>query len=45
VQVFRRTADGRYSRAAALAAEDGDTLTTPLLPGCVIALADLFRPS
>jgi hypothetical protein len=34
-----------YDRVAELTAEDGDTLTTPLLPGCGIALHDLFRAS
>jgi hypothetical protein len=43
VQVFRLTAAGKLARAAELTAEDGDTLTTPLLPGCAIDLRELFR--
>jgi Uma2 family endonuclease len=43
VQVFRQTSDGKYERAAELAAEDGDALTSPLLPGFSLALPDLFR--
>lgn len=45
VQVFQRTDDGRYTRAAELTAEDGHTLTTPLIDGCAIDLRELFRPS
>jgi Uma2 family endonuclease len=45
VQVFRRTDDGRYTKAAELTAEDGHTLTTPLIDGCAIDLRELFRPS
>ena len=44
VQVFRPTPEGRLARVAELTAEDGDVLTTPLLPGCQIDLRDLFRP-
>ena len=33
--------DGAYAERAALTAED--TLTTPLLPGFAIPLADIFR--
>ncbi|MEM8559495.1 MAG: Uma2 family endonuclease [Bacteroidota bacterium] len=41
VQVFRLDASARrYARAAALA--NGDTLTTPLLPGWSLSLARLF---
>lgn len=45
VQVFRRADDGRLTRVAELTAEDGHTLSTPLLAGCVIDLRALFRPS
>lgn len=45
VQVFRRTDDGRYTKAAELTAEDGHSLTTPLIDGCAIDLRALFRPS
>lgn len=34
--------DGKLTRVAELSADDGETLTTPLLPGCAIALRDLF---
>jgi Uma2 family endonuclease len=43
VQVFRPTAEGRLARVVELTAEDGDVLTTPLLPGCQIDLRELFR--
>ena len=43
VQVFRPTLEGRLARAVELTAEDGDVLTTPLLPGCQIDLRELFR--
>ena len=45
VQVFRPTAEGRLARVKELTAEDGGTLTTPLLPGCGIDIRTLFRPS
>lgn len=45
VQVFRRTDEGRYVRAAELSAEEGHALTTPLIDGCAIDLRELFRPS
>ncbi len=45
VQVFRPSPEGKLTRVAELSAEDDDTLTTPLLPGCAIALRELFRPS
>ncbi len=45
VQVFRRTDDGRYTKAAELTAEDGHELATPLIDGCAIDLRELFRPS
>ena len=45
VQVFRPTAEGRLVRVEELTAEDGGTLTTPLLPGCGIDVRTLFRPT
>ena len=45
VQVFRPSPEGKLTRVAELSAEDDDTLTTPLLPGCAIALRELFRSS
>ena len=43
VQVFRPTPEGRLARVVELTAEDGDVLSTPLLPGCQIDLRELFR--
>mgnify|MGYP001160191493 FL=1 len=43
VQVFRPTLEGRLARVVELTAEDGDVLTTPLLPGCQIDVRELFR--
>lgn len=43
VQVYRRGADEKFSRAIELTAEDGGVLSTPLLPGCAIDLRTLFR--
>ena len=43
VQVLRPTLEGRLARVMELTAEDGDVLTTPLLPGCQIDLRELFR--
>lgn len=45
MQVFRPTAQARLGRVEELTAEDGGTLTTPLLPGCGIDVRTLFRPS
>lgn len=45
VQVFRPGAQRRLVRVDELTAEDGHTLTTPLLPGCTIDLRELFRPA
>ena len=45
VQVFRPSPEGKLARVAELTAEDGEVLTTPLLPGCQIALRELFRAS
>jgi Uma2 family endonuclease len=41
VKIYRRT-DDRFVRAAELSVEAGDVLTTPLLPGFSVALADVF---
>jgi len=41
VRVFRAEA-GRYAPAAVLAAETGDALSSPLLPGLTLPLAELF---
>jgi Uma2 family endonuclease len=43
VQVFGPSREGKLVRVAELSAEDGESLTTPLLPGCAIGLRDLFR--
>jgi Uma2 family endonuclease len=45
IKIARRTEDGAFRRTAELTGEDGDTLTTPLLPGFSLALADFFAPS
>ena len=45
VQVLRLSPDGRLVRVEELTAEDGGTLTTPLLPGCGIDVRVLFRPT
>ncbi len=45
VQVFRPSPEGKLARVAELTSEDGDTLATPLLPGCAIDLRELFRES
>ena len=42
VKVYRRDGD-RYVRAAELTTEQGDVLTTPLLPGPAIPLSEIFR--
>jgi Uma2 family endonuclease len=41
IEVFRRT-DGTLRVVAELSAESGDILTTPLLPGLEIPLAEIF---
>ena len=43
VTIYQRAADGTLPRAAELTAASGATLTTPLLPGLAVPLADLFR--
>ena len=45
VQVFRPSPEGKLTRVVELSAEDDDTLTTPLLPGCAIGLRELFLSS
>lgn len=42
VKVYRLV-DGRYVRAAELSSEQGDSLTTPLLPDFVMRLAAVFE--
>lgn len=42
VKVYRCSAQGGYVRAAEPARESGDTTATPLLPDCVIPLAEIF---
>jgi Uma2 family endonuclease len=41
IKVYR-LADGRYTRVAELTLRDGDLLTTPLLPGLELPLAEIF---
>lgn len=41
IKVYRLT-DGRYTRVAELAKEANDSLTTPLLPGLTLPLAEIF---
>ena len=43
VKIYRRTADGAFSRVGELSAEREDTLTTPQLPGFGVGLRELFR--
>jgi Uma2 family endonuclease len=42
IKVYRRTAD-RYERTAELSVENGDVLTTSLLPGLDLPLAKIFE--
>jgi Uma2 family endonuclease len=42
VTIFRRTVNGAFPRAAALHVGDQVVLTTPLLPGFSLGLAELF---
>jgi Uma2 family endonuclease len=44
IKVSRRGEDGSFRRVAELTAEDGDTLTSPLLPGFSLALSAFFAP-
>ena len=43
MQVFRPSPDGRLARVVDFTSEEGDVLTTPLLPACQIDLRELFR--
>lgn len=45
ITVSRRSADGAFRRVAELAAENGDTLTTPLLPEFALPVSNYFAPS
>jgi Uma2 family endonuclease len=45
IAIDRRQADGSWTRLVELTAAGGDALTTPLLPGFSLALADFFAPS
>ena len=38
-----RSADGRFERAAELSRQNGDSLSTPLLPGLELPLAKIFE--
>ena len=42
IRVYRREGE-RFARPAELSAEAGDVLTTTLLPGLALQLADIFR--
>jgi Uma2 family endonuclease len=42
IRVYRRDGE-RFARPQELSTEAGDVLTTPLLPGLDLALADIFR--
>ena len=44
VTVYRRV-DGSFAETAPLAARDNAALTTPLMPGFALAIAELFAPS
>jgi len=41
IKIYRRV-EGAFARVAELSAEAGETLTTPLLPGFSVSLADVF---
>ena len=41
IKVYR-LADGRYTRVSEITLRDGDVLTTPLLPGLDLSLAEIF---
>jgi Uma2 family endonuclease len=43
VKVFRRGARGLFGRPLLLTLRDGDTLSTPLLPGLEVSLAAVFE--
>jgi Uma2 family endonuclease len=44
ILVYRRDGE-RFTTPHELSAEDGDVLTTPLLPGFELSIADIFRKS
>lgn len=43
VKVFRRGEGGGFARPLLLTRRDSDTLSTPLLPGLEVSLADVFE--
>jgi len=43
IDIHRRV-EGVFARVSELSAEHGDRLTTPLLPGFAVSLAELFAP-
>ncbi len=43
--IHRRAADGTFPQTARLDPENGDTLTTPLLPDFTLSMDELFAPS
>jgi Uma2 family endonuclease len=45
IKVFRRAEDNTFPRVAELTAEEHSVLTTPLLPGFSLALAELLAPT
>jgi Uma2 family endonuclease len=45
IKVSRRAADGSFPRVVELSAEDGDELTSPLLPEFSLALSEFFAPT
>jgi Uma2 family endonuclease len=45
IKISRRAPDGSFQRVAERTAEDGDALSTPLLQGFSLPLADLFAPT
>lgn len=42
VRIYRRGSEGHFGRAVELAAERGERLESPLLPGFSLPLLDLF---
>ncbi len=45
VKVYRRTSAKKFERVAELTTDDQATLTTPMLPGFALSLAELFLPT
>lgn len=43
VKIYQRAPDGSFPRVAELTRESGDAITTPLLPGFRLRLAELFE--